>query len=295
MKSVYVPRTIEELWDIIADHPEAELYAGGTDLLCRMRKGLVTPSTLVCIERVPELRGVRNYTDRVFIGACSTHSALLASPLLQSHFPVLVKALRVLGSPHIRNMGTLGGNIVTASPAGDTLPPLYALNAELEIRRKGSSRQMPLQRFILGPGRVDLSAGEVLAGVWLRKSEAFSVNCYEKVGQRKALAIAVVSMASLVQLSETGLIRKARLAWGSMGPTVITSMEVESFLVGKPLDTSTLAEAGRIARQVFSPIDDVRASAFYRREVAGNLLLRLTTHLQRDPQKCGPATAPGTR
>jgi CO/xanthine dehydrogenase FAD-binding subunit len=286
MRPVFLPRTLDELWEILSKNPGARLYAGGTDLLVGIRKGLASPSSLVCLERIRDLQGVRDDGDRVFIGACSTHSSLLADPLLCAHFPVLAKALRVLGSPLIRNMGTIGGNIVTASPAGDTLTPLYVHGAHLEIIRKDSSRRISVEDFIHGPGRTDLSEGEILAGVWLSKAPTYNVNHFEKVGQRKALAIAVVSLAALFQISENGLIRKARLAWGSVGPTVVTSKAAESSLVGRPLNLGTLKEAALLAREAVSPIDDVRATASYRRLVAGNLLLRLPGDL--------PDTAGGT-
>ncbi|MBN1104570.1 MAG: xanthine dehydrogenase family protein subunit M [Deltaproteobacteria bacterium] len=275
MRPVFLPRTLDELWEIRSKNPGAVVYAGGTDLLVRIRKGLAFPSSLVCLERIRDLKGLREDGDRVFIGACSTHSSLLADPLLRTHFPVLGKALRILGSPLVRNMGTIGGNIVTASPAGDTLPALYVLGAHLEIMRRDSSRQVPVEDFIHGPGRTELSEGEIVAGVWLRKKPTYSVNRFEKVGQRKALAIAVVSLAALLQISEKGLIQEARLAWGSVGPTVVTSETVESSLVGRPLNVGTLKEAALLAREAVSPIDDVRATASYRRLVAGNLLFRL--------------------
>jgi len=288
MRPVFLPRTLDELWEIVSRNPEADLYAGGTDLLVRIRKGLASPASLICMERIRDLQGVRDDGDRVFIGACSTHASLLADPLLSAHFPVLTKALGVLGSPLIRNMGTFGGNIVTASPAGDTLPPLYVLGAHLEIMRWDSSRQISVEDFIHGPGSTVLSEGEILAGVWLRKEPLYNVNHFEKVGQRRALAIAVVSLAARFHVSENGLVQRARLAWGSVGPTVVTSEAVESSLVGKPLNVGTLKEAALLAREAVSPIDDVRATASYRRLVAGNLLFRLLDHLPDGTRRTAP-------
>ena len=136
-------------------------------------------------------------------------------------------------------MGTIGGNIVTASPAGDTLPPLYVLAAEVEIQSKNSSRHAALTDFILGPGKVDLKRGEILTKIFLRKSPKWTIHHYEKVGRRKAQACAVASMAALLQVSETGSIDRARLAWGSVGPTVVTSREIEEALVGQPISLET--------------------------------------------------------
>ncbi|RJR45429.1 MAG: xanthine dehydrogenase family protein subunit M [Desulfobacteraceae bacterium] len=276
MKTVHLPSTLDELWQILSENPGIGIYAGGTDILPRLRKGMRPPPALVCLERIGELRGVRDEGDKVFLGGCTTHSALLSTPLIRDHFPVLAKGLAALGSPHIRNMGTLGGNIATASPAGDSLPPLYVLQAEIELRNRNSQRRVQIRDFIKGPGKAALSAGEIVAGVWLQKERKHRIHHFEKVGQRNALAIAIVSMAAVIDLSEGGLIESAHLAWGSAGPTIVTSQAVELFLKDKPLDAETLSKAADLAREAVSPIDDVRATAAYRREVAGNLLLRLT-------------------
>jgi xanthine dehydrogenase FAD-binding subunit len=276
-RAVHLPRTLEELWGILSDQPGAAVYAGGTDLLPRLRKGTISPSSLVCLERIRDLRGVLDEGEAVFLGGCATHTELLSDPLVLEHFPVLAKGLAVLGSPHIRNMGTIGGNIVTASPAGDSLPPLYVLGAEIEVMGRGSRRRVPIRKFIQGPGKVDLSPGEIVGGVRIKKHPTYRIHHFEKVGQRNALAIAVVSMAGLIEPSERGTVKRARFAWGSVGPAVVTSEPVECFLEGKPLDEQTLSRAAALAREAVSPIDDVRATASYRREVAGNLLLRLSS------------------
>jgi CO/xanthine dehydrogenase FAD-binding subunit len=133
VRSIFLPDSIDELWEMLRQHPEAAVYAGGTDLLVRMRKGVLDPSCLICLERIGALKGVREEGDEIIIGACTSHARLLENQVIRSRLPVLIQALRQLGSPHIRNMGTIGGNIATASPAGDTLPPLYALGAGVEI------------------------------------------------------------------------------------------------------------------------------------------------------------------
>jgi CO/xanthine dehydrogenase FAD-binding subunit len=276
MNGVYLPESPAQLWEVLSLHPQGVLYAGGTDLLVRIGKGLLRPTVLVCLERIPELRGVEDHGDRIFLGGCSTHSSLLKENLIRDRFPILAEGIRSIGSPHIRNMGTLGGNIVTASPAGDTLPPLYVLDAEIQLLGRASSRIVPIRDFILGPGRTDLREGEILGGVWLKKERPWQVSFFEKVGRRKALSISVVSLAALLRVSDDGSIQEARLAWGSVGPTIVSSPEVERFLVGRSLGEATWREAGILAAKAVSPIDDVRATASYRRRVSGNLLLRLS-------------------
>lgn len=275
MRNVFIPRTLNELWQILEDEPRSALYAGGTDLLVRMRNGLIHPNQMICVERIEELKGVEDRGEEIFIGPCTTLTKLLESPLMMNHFPILINGLKVLGSPPIRNMGTIGGNIVTASPAGDTLPPLYVLRAELELRTKDSSRRIPIKDFIKGPGETVLAPGEVLTTIFVRKRPDLNLHHYEKVGQRKALAIAVVSLAAMLKISERGVVEEARLAWGSVAPTIVTSAEIEAMLVGNRLSRQLLEKAAPLARAMVKPIDDIRASGEYRRQVAGNLLIRL--------------------
>jgi CO/xanthine dehydrogenase FAD-binding subunit len=286
MTEVFLPRSVEEFWDIQDRYPEAAVYAGGTDLLVKLRSGLARPSCLLCVERIESLRGVDDFGEEISVGAATTHSQIQEHPVIKRRFPVLTKAIGLLGSPPIRHMGTIGGNIVTASPAGDTLPPLYALAAEVEIQSKNSSRRAALADFILGPGTVDLSGGEILTSIFLRKSPEWTIHHYEKVGRRKAQACAVASMAALLQVTETGIIERARLAWGSVGPTVVTSREVEEALVGRPLSLEIFRGVSDLVKKAVSPIDDIRAGAEYRRVVAAALVQRLVEYeLQPDPTR----------
>ena len=274
MRSVFLPQKLEELWPRLED-PSVSLYAGGTDLLVRLREGTLKAGNLVCLERLAELKEVEDLGDAIRIGALCTHTQLLADPLVGRHFPVLIQSLRSLGSPPIRHQGTIGGNIGTASPAGDTLGPLYVLQAEVVLRTRETARRLPIQDFIQGPGQTGLKRGEIIAEVRVPKAPAFNRHHYEKVGQRRALAIAVAGLAVLMRVSEDQTIEDVRLAWGSVGPTVVTSAAVEALLRGRPLSREVLRQASDLARQTVAPIDDLRASADYRREVAGNLLRRL--------------------
>lgn len=284
MSQVALPSSLDQLWPLMDRWPGAALYAGGTDLLVRRRQGLADPPALICLERIAELKLIEQRGDHFFLGAGASHAELLEHPLVQEHLPVLAQALAVLGSPPIRRMGTLGGNLVTASPAGDTLPPLYALEAQVQVRARDSERSLALSRFILGPGQVDLRPGEIVTGVWAPIPHGFNLQHFEKVGLRRALAIAVASLAALLAVNGQGVIEKARLSWGSVGPKVITSSQVEQALIGRPLSLPTLQQAARLAREQVSPIDDLRASAAYRRQVAGNLLLRLMERASPKPE-----------
>lgn len=276
MKQVLLPRNLRDLWSLMAETPEATVFAGGTDLFVRVRTGQAAPLALIGLEKITEFQGVREEDDHLWIGAATTHGRLLNDPRIRRHLPVLAKALERLGSPAIRNMGTLGGNICTASPAGDTLPPLTVLEAELELCSGNAGRVVPLRAFITGPGQTRLRKGEILTGIRIRKPAAYNIHHFEKIGQRKALACAVASLAALIRTSPEGIIEAVRLAWGSVGPTVVTSPAVEEMLVGERFSPSVWEKAALLARQAVSPIDDIRATADYRRLVSGNLLLRLT-------------------
>jgi len=275
VREVYMPDRLEDLWEILSEHPDGAFFGGGTDLLVKIRSGLLNPTCLIGLERMESLRGVRDSGDEVFVGACTTLNTLLDHPVIAKDFPILTQAISVLGSPSVRNMGTIGGNLITASPAGDTLPPLYVLDAEVEVRRREGSRRMAVAKFVTGPGRTTLFPGEIISGIWLKKKQGFNIQHYEKVGQRKAQAIALVSLAALLKVNQDTTVEAARFAWGSVGPIIITSEEAERALLGEPLCMETLETVAAIGRQAVSPISDIRASADYRRAAAGNLILRL--------------------
>jgi len=275
MRTVCLPGSLNELWDCLAAHPRHLLYAGGTDLMPQLRSGKIDPPGLIGLERIAELKGVGETASTVRLGACTTHADLLDHPLILTRFPVLSRALQTLGSPLIRHMGTLGGNLCTASPAGDTLPPLYVLKAEVELRTREARRTLPVSEFITGPRRTQLRPGEIVAAVLLDKEPFYDIHHFEKVGLRKSMACSVVSMAAVLKTSADGVVEAARFAWGSIGGTVVTCTAVEESLIGRRLSRTALEKAAGQLRQAVSPIDDIRAGAAYRRAVSGNLLLRL--------------------
>lgn len=268
---VRCPHDLAGLWPLLEDG--AVVMAGGTDLLVRRRGEL--PTVIACLERIVSLRGVGEEDGFVRMGACETHARLLLHPLVRDCLPVLARALAVLGSPLIRNMGTLGGNIVTASPAGDTLAPLYALDAQVELASRLGTRRVSLDGFIAGPGITRLDPGEIVAAVLVPLPAPEARQHFEKVGRRKALAISVVSLAAVIRTDREGVVAEARLALGSVGSTVIRCKEAEESLAGRHLDRESLLAAGAAVRREIAPLDDLRASAAYRRDVAGNLLLRI--------------------
>ena len=274
-RPVFVPRSLEELWPLVSRYPEARVFAGGTDLLVWIRNRRIDPPVLISLAKIKALQGISETADGLLIGAATALATLLEDPLVNGMFPILAMALKTLGSPHIRRMGTIGGNIVTASPAGDTLPPLHVLGAQVELCSAAGIRRLPISECILGPGRTALEAGEILSAVLLPRPAGKPIQHFEKVGLRSAMACAVASFAALIDVSPDGAIQSARLAWGSVGPTVVRMPAVEAAMIGRSLDRKTLEDLVPLVRKGISPIGDVRASAGYRQLVAGNLLLRL--------------------
>ena len=273
---VFLPETLASLWEIWEQNPGAEVYGGGTDLLVKLHEGRIRPPALICLERINALSQIKEETDAVVIGAGVPHAALIRHPLIQGKFSVLVEALKVLGSPPIRNMGTLGGNLATASPAGDSLPALTVLDAEIVLTGPEGSRVFPIQTFITGPGQTVLQPREIITGIRVKKTVLYTVARYEKVGKRRAMAIAVASLAACLRLSPDGTIESARLAWGSVGPTIVTSPGIEAAMSGQSLTPKLLKELIPAVERAVSPIDDIRATAAYRKKVAANLFLRLS-------------------
>jgi xanthine dehydrogenase FAD-binding subunit len=276
MMEVLFPRTLKELWAMFAAFSGGRILAGGTDLLAGMRKTGDKPPAVFCLEGLTELQGIEMVDGEMFIGAGVTLQRLLDCAALKQDFPALWQALSVLGSPPVRHSATLGGNICTASPAGDTLPPLYVFGAGVEISSEKEQRRLSINDFILGPGRTALRPGEIVTRIIIPGLPPGALSTYDKVGKRRALAIAVASLASLILLNGQGIVTHIRLAWGSVGPTIVSLPAIEEFLRGKSLSPELLKQAGDMAAQLVTPIDDVRASAAYRRQLAGNLLLRLS-------------------
>lgn len=273
-RAVFSPRSLAELWGTLSEHPQARVFAGGTDLLIWLRGRRIDPPSLISLAKIETLGGIGEDSHWLRIGATTSHAALLDDPRIKTRFSVLAQALKTLGSPHIRRMGTIGGNIVTASPAGDTLPPLLVLDAEVELCSAAGMRRMPISDFIPAPGKTALGPGEILSAVYLPKPAEHLFQHFEKVGLRSAMACAIASLAAVIGISD-GRIESARLAWGSVGPTVVRIPAIEAALIGQTLSRKTLESIIPQVLSGISPLDDVRASAAYRRLVAGNLLLRL--------------------
>jgi carbon-monoxide dehydrogenase medium subunit len=264
----YAARTLQETLSLIEKSgSEAKLIAGGTDLVPLLKLRLVTPRYLVDIGHLGELDFVKLDGKLLRIGALTKHRTLERSPLILERAYILAEAAIQIGSPQIRNMGTVGGNLVNASPCSDTATPLLALGANLKLVKSGGERVVALDEFFLHVKKTVLQNDELLTEVQIPEQPPGTVGAFIKVGRRAGHELSVVSVAASITMDKN-VCRSSRIALGSVAPTPIRVKKAESFLVGKSLEEHTINEASEIASQEIRPISDVRASAEYRRDVS---------------------------
>ncbi len=267
---VLLPRFLDEALEMAVAHPEADLLAGGTDLMVEINFGRKRPATVIVVQRLPELAGVAS-NGHVRAGAGVTYTELLSETA--DGLRAMREMARTVGSPQIRNAGTLGGNLGTCSPAGDSLPVLAAYDARVLLRSREGERSLPFTDFMSGPKRNARRPGEVIVGAeWADPGPA---QIFMKVGTRNAMVIAVASLCLVVDRARTSI----RVALGSCGPTILRAAEAESFARGlfdesgweRPASPSdaALARFGALVASAARPIDDVRGTAAYRRHVLG--------------------------
>lgn len=273
----FEPTTLKEASDILAEKgDQAYPLAGGTDLLVRMKREEISPSVLVNLKRIAGLNKIREENGGgAQIGALATISAIEGSPLIRSAYPVLAEAAGVLGSPSIRNLGTLGGNVGRASPASDMIPSLMILGARVAVEGAHGTRETDLQDLFSGPGTTTLSRGEIITSFCLPEMPPFSGASYEKLGRREGVDIALVGVAVLLALGEkdTGAVA-AKVALGAVAPVPVRAGRAEEVLLSGPLTEERLRQASRAAVEDASPITDIRASGLYRKEMVRVLTYR---------------------
>jgi carbon-monoxide dehydrogenase small subunit/xanthine dehydrogenase small subunit len=265
------PRSLEEALEILAQRgAEARPLAGGTDILVQAKDGRPDRASLVDLTAVPELKGIEDRGEHVSIGAGVTHSEMVASELLKRWAPALPEACAVIGGPQIRNRGTLGGNLANASPAADCVPPLYAADAVVEVVSVSARRDVPITAFFTGPRRSVLARDELIVGVRIPRRPGVR-GAFLRLGQRQAQAISKVSVAVGIAFRD-GRPDWVRVALGSVAPTVVRAPRAEKVLLeGGP---DALRQAREIVMEEIAPIDDLRSTREYRRQMAGILLER---------------------
>ena len=275
---VFLPATLEEALETAAAHPEVVPIAGGTDVMVELNMDLGRPETLLDVSRLPELLEIRRENGSAFVGAGVTYTRLMRE---LPELTALVQASRSVGSPQIRNRGTIGGNLGTASPAGDALPVLAAWDAEVVLATAGgSTRSMRWDAFLTGVKRNALGSGELILGV--RWDVPTGPGSFSKIGTRNAMVIAVASLC--LQVDEDS--RSIRVALGSVAQTVVRASDAETLVAqtfqdagiwddpNADLDAEAIEALGAAVAEAASPIDDVRGTAAYRRHAVAVMARR---------------------
>jgi xanthine dehydrogenase FAD-binding subunit len=279
--------SVEQYWapDSLPDALEhlrggkVTILAGGTDLMPQSHAGRVTLQRgLLNIRRVPELHRIERDGAGVRIGSLCTVSELMRDPLVRAHFGILAEACDHFASDQLRNAATIGGNVCNALPAGDLLPPLLVLDGEAELSSKPNGgvaiRRIPLAEFFVGPGKTKRAPDELLCAVWLPLPPEDFAGRFFKFGVRPALDISAIAIG-IGGVRVDNRLTHARVAFGAVAPVPLRARRTEAALEGCALDAAAIERIAGVARDEVRPIDDVRASAWYRRELVFNMTKRM--------------------
>ena len=268
---VFIPSSLAEATQLLSNNPDAHLLTGGTDMMVEVNFNHRHPETVIALRNIPEIQqwSVDTASGLVHIGSSVPYATMEHGELAQA-LPALAEAARTVGSPQIRAAGSIGGNLGTCSPAGDSLPVLSALDAVVHLRSDTSSRSVSFAEFMVGPKKNSRMANEIITGVSIPMTNGWQG--YAKVGVRNAM---VISVASVCLAIHDG---KVRVALGSVGPTIIRCTESEAWINSVGLENvnqSIAKEFGEHVRTESRPIDDHRSTAEYRRHAVGVLAARL--------------------
>jgi CO/xanthine dehydrogenase FAD-binding subunit len=273
------PSNLRAVLAMMAEEPGAWLpIAGGTDVMVQYAAGKLSARNLVSIWNLPELRRIEVLADETRIGAGCTYTDLRDNDIVVRDFPLLASSARWTGGIANQNRGTIGGNIVNASPAADSLPALLVYEAELILVSAHGERRVPYATFHTGYRKTQLAPDELVRAVCLQRRFSGHLQHARKVGARNAQAIAKVCIAALGRVVD-GVIEDVRIAMGSVAPIPVRLTETERVLRGKRIDSKLIALGNRTAANEIKPIDDIRSTARYRRAVAGNLAAEFLTRL----------------
>ena len=276
------PGKLQAVVALLADEPGKWLpIAGGTDVMVQYSAGKLSARKLVSIANLTELQTIDVLPDEIRIGAGCTYSSLRSHNVIAAEFPLLASAARWTGGIANQNRGTLGGNIVNASPAADSLPALLAYEAELILVSVRGERRVPYLGFHTGYKKMQLAPDELIRAVSLRREFSSYLHYARKVGARNAQAISKVCVAAVGRLGVNQLlVEDIRIALGSVAPVPIRLTEVERLVKGKPIDAELLRLVRSAVASAIQPIDDIRSTARYRAAVAGNLVVELLEQLR---------------
>jgi CO/xanthine dehydrogenase FAD-binding subunit len=266
------PASLADVLALLKSEPGVwKPFAGGTDLMVLLEAGKLPHRNYINIWNLDELRGIDATDTHITLGALTTYTEIQSDPILRSEFPMLCQAASETGGLAIQNRGTLGGNIVNASPAADSPPALLAYDAEIELLSTGGSRWVPYQGFHTGYKQMHIGPDELLARIRLPRNTKGWRHYYRKVGTRKAQAISKVCFAAVSRMDYEQIV-DTRIAVGSVAPIIVRCVQTENALRGRKLDAETIKLACDTLSHEISPIDDIRSTANYRLQVAKNLL-----------------------
>ncbi|MEK6287246.1 MAG: xanthine dehydrogenase family protein subunit M [Acidobacteriota bacterium] len=279
------PTTLSEVYALLTERAGSmKIIAGGTDLMVLMNAHMLDAADFLDIWRVEDLRGIDDEGGTLRIGALTTYTQLIKAELIQRHAPALVDASRTIGAIQIQNRGTIGGNIVNASPAGDGLPVLAAYDAEVEIGSSRGLRRIPFDAFYTGYRRTVLEPDELVVAVRIPKLKDGERDFYWKVGTRRAQAISKTVMAAKARIDD-GRVSSISIAVGSVAPTVVRAPQTERLLTAATLTPALVEQARRMIAEEITPITDLRSTEHYRRTVTGNVLVKFLRQLKSASKK----------
>jgi CO/xanthine dehydrogenase FAD-binding subunit len=275
------PEGLTEALALLAHEPGVwQPFAGGTDLMVLLEAGKLSHKKFLSLSKLADFRGIAVEPGAVTVGALATYTEIQRNAVMQSEFPLLCTAARETGSIATQNRGTLGGNIVNASPAADSPPALLVYDAEIELISERGGRWLPYHGFHTGYKKMQIAPDELLRAVRLPRRAKAWTQYYRKVGTRKAQAISKVCFAGAAQM-ESGAVRDIRIALGSIAPIVLRAVKTEAAIRGQKMDRVTIAAAKDTLAREIAPIDDIRSTARYRLRVGQNLLSEFLMQLAR--------------
>ena len=272
----FTPNTLDEALELLEEHAgNARIIAGGTDILLELERGQRPDiSALIDVSRIEGLDEIWLDNDGcIHLGPLVTHNHCAGSPLIIERTFALAQACWQVGAPQIRNRGTIAGNLATASPANDSIPPLMALDAQLTLRSQFAERYARLKDFYTGVRKTMLRDNEMIVDIAFAAPRGDSRSTFQKLALRMAQAISVANAAVLLEIEASKVVRAA-ITLGSVAPTVIHALEAESYLIGNELSEVVINEAGELAADAAAPIDDLRGSADYRRKMVRVCIIR---------------------
>ncbi|WP_281000010.1 FAD binding domain-containing protein [Marinitoga aeolica] len=272
----FKPHTIDEISELKSKY-DAKLLSGGTDLMVKMRAKVCKPEIIIDTKGL-EKKEIEFKDGKVVIPINTTYSDLTENKEFIKKYPMIVEIINKIGSPQIRNRATPIGNIANASPAGDFLLAAYLFRGYAEI--KPSNKKIKISKLVTGPGKIALKPEEFINSIELRDRSEYKYY-YEKVGKRNAMNISVISIGVLLKL-DNGIIDDIKIAYGSVGPTVMRFKDVEKEMIGKSFSKETFERFGEIYMKNINPITDVRATAEYRKKMVKNLLVKAYYNFNRE-------------